>query len=86
MINIDEVNAYTLSVKFVTVEQVKKFVSQAEKIQGEIIIETENNFKIDGRSLMGIFSLNLSKPVTVICDNVNFRDVYDLCEEIKIIV
>lgn len=86
MISIDEVNAYTLSVKFVTVEQVKTFATQAEKIIGNLVIETENNFKIDGRSLMGIFSLDLSKPVTVICDNENFRDIYDLCEEIKIIV
>ncbi len=60
MTGIDEVGTYTLTVKFVTVEQVKTFVSRAEKITGNVVIETENNFKIDGRSLMGLFALDLS--------------------------
>lgn len=85
MTEIEEINRYTLPVKFTTTEQVKNFILQAEELIGEITIESNNNHTVDGRSLVGILNLDVSKPVTVVCDNRNFREIYKLCNELKII-
>lgn len=85
MTEIEEINRYTLPVKFTTTEQVKNFVLQVEELVGEITIESNSNYTVDGRSLVGILNLDISKPVTVICDNRNFREIYKLCNRLEII-
>ena len=47
-----------------SVDKVKDFVQQTSKFKGSIDI-TSGRYVIDGRSLMGILSLDLSKPVAV---------------------
>ena len=47
-----------------SVGKVKDFVQQTSKFKGSIDI-TSGRYVIDGRSLMGILSLDLSKPVAV---------------------
>lgn len=48
------------------VEDVKEFVRLAEVYDTNIIVSSQDrNFAVDGTSLMGIFSLDLSKPVVV---------------------
>lgn len=48
------------------VEDVKEFVRLAEKYDTDIIVTSQDrNFAVDGTSIMGVFSLNLSKPVVV---------------------
>ena len=47
-----------------SVDKVKDFVRQTSKFKGSIDI-TSGRYVIDGRSLMGILSLDLSKPVAV---------------------
>lgn len=47
-----------------TVDKVKDFVQQTSKFKGSIDI-TSGRYAIDGRSLMGILSLDLSRPVEV---------------------
>lgn len=48
------------------VEDVKEFVKLAEKYDTDIIVTShDRNFAVDGTSIMGVFSLNLSKPVVV---------------------
>lgn len=74
-----------LGVKFITIEQVKQFVISAENIQGKIAIYSHDNYVANGRSLMGIFALDLSKPVTVVCDEDNYRDVFDVCDKLGIV-
>ena len=74
-----------LGVKFITIEQVKQFVIGAENIQGKIAIYSHDNYVANGRSLMGIFALDLSKPVTVVCDEDNYRDIFDVCDKLNII-
>lgn len=48
-----------------TIPKVKKFCSAAQKFMHEVDITSER-YKIDGKSLMGLFSINLSNPVNVI--------------------
>lgn len=48
------------------VKDVKKFVSYAEKCNGDVLVRNqERAFLIDGKSIMGMFSLDLSRPVIV---------------------
>lgn len=45
---------------------VKEFVDYASKVNGDVILTSENErYEINGKSIMGIFSLNLSKPLYV---------------------
>lgn len=45
-------------------DKVNRFVATATKYRFPIHLTT-GRYRIDGKSLIGIFSLNLSKPVTV---------------------
>ena len=53
-----------IRVKFRTLDEIKKFVNLAEKLESDILIYS-NHYVVDGRSLMGILSLSLSYPVDV---------------------
>ena len=49
------------------VEDVKKFVSIAEKQDFDILIKNQGRaIVIDAKSIMGVFSLDLSNPVIVV--------------------
>ena len=48
-------------IKFNTVDSVKSFVKEIERTESESIIRSENNkYAVDARSIMGIFSLDLT--------------------------
>lgn len=49
-----------------TIDKVKEFNSHASKVESNIEINSvDRHYIIDAKSLMGIFSLDLSKPVLV---------------------
>ena len=52
----------TVKIKLDTVEKVKGFVSAVAPLDGDIDIVSER-YVIDAKSIMGIFSLDLSKPL-----------------------
>lgn len=48
------------------VEDVKEFARLASFYDADIVVSNQNrSFIVDGSSLMGLFSLDLSKPVVV---------------------
>lgn len=49
-----------MKIKFNEVTQVQDFVAKAGTMESDITIHSENRYIIDGKSLMGIFSLDLS--------------------------
>ena len=54
------------------VDDIKFFVKQAEKYKHDCDIVVRNKdrvFAVDGTSIMGLFSLNLSEPVEVEINN-----------------
>ena len=53
-----------IRVKCRTLDEIKKFVNLAEKLESDILIYS-NHYVVDGRSLMGILSLSLAYPVDV---------------------
>ncbi|MCI8949355.1 MAG: HPr family phosphocarrier protein [Lachnospiraceae bacterium] len=52
----------TVSVKLHSVEQVKAFVNDMKQIEGDVLL-LAGKYVIDAKSIMGIFSLNLSGPL-----------------------
>ena len=52
------------------VEDVKEFVRNAENYDCDIMVKNQGRtFMVDAKSIMGIFSLDLSKPVVVHIEN-----------------
>lgn len=45
-----------------SIDKVKRFVKIAERYECDIDLASER-YIVDGRSIMGIFSLNLSRPI-----------------------
>ena len=50
------------------VERVKEFVEIARSKTSDVILK-HNQWVIDGKSILGIFSLNLSTPIELITDD-----------------
>jgi phosphotransferase system HPr-like phosphotransfer protein len=57
-----------IKIRLQTVEDVKEFVTVAEKYPGNIRVHA-NDYIVSGKSIMGMFSLDLSNPVIVEVDN-----------------
>ncbi|WP_101697581.1 HPr family phosphocarrier protein [Clostridium minihomine] len=55
---------YTTDILLSSIEAVKKFVTLANQYDFAINLKTDK-YTIDAKSIMGVFSLDLSKPVTV---------------------
>ena len=53
-----------LKIKLNSTEDVKNFNAAAEKLVGDIDVRCER-YIVDGKSIMGLLSLNLTKPLTV---------------------
>lgn len=58
-----------MNIKLNTIQDAKDFVEISSKYHdGEIVIK-QNRYVVDGKSLLGIFSLNLLEPVRVVIDS-----------------
>ncbi|WP_457941885.1 HPr family phosphocarrier protein [Caproiciproducens sp. LBM24188] len=55
---------YTTSIMLSSIEAVKKFVTLTNSYEFPINLTTDK-YKIDAKSIMGVFSLDLSKPVDI---------------------
>lgn len=53
-----------LQLQFNTIDNVMKFVKIAQNQNGDIFVK-HNSYVVDGTSILGILSLNLSEPVIV---------------------
>jgi phosphotransferase system HPr-like phosphotransfer protein len=57
-----------LTIKLDTVEKVKGFVNMVAPLEGDIDLAGDR-YVVDAKSIMGIFSLDLSKPLTLTIHN-----------------
>ncbi|MVB11906.1 hypothetical protein CAFE_26350 [Caprobacter fermentans] len=64
---------YTTSILLSSIEAVKKFVTLTNSYNFPINLATDK-YKIDAKSIMGIFSLDLSKPLKIEVDSNNADD------------
>ncbi|HIR56574.1 MAG TPA: HPr family phosphocarrier protein [Candidatus Gallacutalibacter pullicola] len=70
---------YTTTIMLSSIEAVKKFVTLTNRYDFPINLTTDK-YKIDAKSIMGVFSLDLSKPVTI---QVESDDPQDFLEKVK---
>ena len=66
-----------------SIESVKKFVSITTKYDFQINLTTDK-YKIDAKSIMGVFSLDLSKPVTLEVESDAAADFLTEIEQFKV--
>ena len=57
-----------VQIKLVTVEDIRSFVNIMAKYNGELDLQ-QGRYIVDARSLMGIFSLDLLKPVDFVINS-----------------
>lgn len=69
--------SFNISLKSIT--DVKDFVNIVNKYDFDIDL-TSGRYVVDAKSIMGIFSLDLSKPIRV---DIHVDECGNFCEEIK---
>lgn len=61
-----------MPIKLITFADLKAFVEQASMSSYEVLL-LQNNYRVNGKSIMGIMSLDLTQPITLNCD---YRDAH----------
>ena len=60
------VESTDIKVKLNSVEQVRQFVETMRKYDGDVdVYSTNRNYLVDGKSILGVFSLGLDQELTV---------------------
>lgn len=58
------------TVKLSTIDDVRSFVTAVTRFEGDLDLSS-GRYVIDAKSIMGIFSLDLSQPITLTCHSEN---------------
>ena len=69
----------TVKININTINDVKNFVSIVSRCDYDVVI-VSGRYAIDAKSIMGIFSLDLSKELTL---NIHSDDCADFLDQIK---
>lgn len=72
-----------ITVKLDTFEKVNEFVGVCNQFPNDNIDVKQGRQIIDGRSILGIYSLNLLKPLEISIDAKHMHDRHDFYKEIK---
>ncbi len=66
----------TVKISLNSIDRVKAFVNEVSKYDVDFDL-VSGRYVIDGKSIMGIFSLNLSKPIdlNIHCDESNAEEI-----------
>lgn len=70
-----------IKIQFKSIQDVKKYISLTDNIDENIDI-LDGHYIIDGKSIMGIFSLDLSKPLYIEINTTEDR-FKNICEILK---
>lgn len=60
-----------MTIELKTIQNVKDFVEVSSKYHDSDIVIKQNRYRVDGKSILGIFSLNLLEPVEAAIDTEN---------------
>ena len=74
---------YTSVINLNSIEKVKTFSKEVNSLSGLLKV-TDGIFTVDGKSILGLFSLNLTNPVTI-CYEYDADDVELLQSIISIV-
>ena len=69
----------TVKISLNSIDKVKSFVNDITKFDNDFDL-VSGRYVIDAKSIMGIFSLDLSKPI-----NLNIQDTEDMDEILKVL-
>lgn len=72
-----------MKIKLNTIQDVKDFIGISSKCNDSEIDIKQGRHIIDGKSILGIFSLNLLEPVQVIIDSENDNSKISFYNEIQ---
>lgn len=65
-----------LQVSLNTIDKVKSFVDKISEMRGEFNI-VAGRYVIDAKSIMGIFSLDISKPLVLQVQHLEDQEIFD---------
>jgi hypothetical protein len=69
-------NMIILKVILSTVQDVQEFCKYANQNEGDVLIYS-GRYIVDGKSILGLYSLDLSKPIEVhVCDKITMNISY----------
>lgn len=71
-----------MKVRLTTIEQVKRFPVIASQYESDILLR-HDKYTVDGTSLMGIISLNLSAPIEIIITEKRDGETEKFAEQLK---
>lgn len=60
-----------MAIKLNSVDKVKNFVNTINKYEDDFDLVSDNHFIVDAKSIMGIFSLDLTKTLTLVSTTAN---------------
>ena len=66
----------TVRISLNSIDKVKSFVNDLAKFDVDFDL-VSGRYHIDGKSIMGIFSLDLSKPVTLVIHSEDCAEVFE---------
>ncbi len=73
----------TMQIKLLNIQDVREFVNKVVMIEYEVDLQ-QGRYTIDAKSIMGIFSLDLMNPITVIAHTDYAGDFFESLEKFKV--
>ncbi len=71
----------TLEISLVTIDQVKRFVDLVSRVDGDVDL-ISGRYTVDAKSIMGIFSFDISKPMELQIHR-EAEEIGELLEQLK---
>ncbi len=65
-----------------SIDRVKKFVNEATKTEGDVLLQS-GRYIVDAKSIMGIFSLDLTKPLKISFEKCSDEEKNDFLSRIQ---
>jgi Phosphotransferase system, HPr-related proteins len=72
----------TTNIRLSSIQDVRSFVEIMAKYDAEVDLIC-GRYIVDGKSIMGIFSLDLLNPIKLVAQNASDEEIAKLFEEIK---
>lgn len=71
-----------MKVKLTTIDDVKNFCNLACQLESDVFLKS-NRYVVDGKSLMGVFSLSLDKPIEMEIVSRNDREIDSFLSQLR---
>ena len=79
------VNIRQVNLRIDKIDDLKNFVNLADKLKSNTEV-VSGRFIVDAKSLMGMLSLNLSQPVSLIIRSIDDSETEDFLDEINALI